>query len=111
GVEPHTLPVVSVTAQTEDLFGPYGIYVPGSTYFTLLRNGVAGKNGNFQSNEEIDGQIQLFVKDVWESSSAKVSIGGQYTRVVAMMKNLVVDLQSDNSISIPEATEEAEKLN
>ena len=36
-VETHTMPVVSVTADAQDLFGPEGIYTPGATYYTGKR--------------------------------------------------------------------------
>ena len=94
-VDSHTLPVVSVTADEEDLFGPQGIYMPGSTYFTLLRNGTVDRTGNFLSGEEIGGCVQLFLPDTWESMEASVSVGGLYTRAVARMKNLQVDLKGD----------------
>lgn len=39
GVEPHTLPVVSVTTQADKLFGADGIYTAGYTYYTQRKYG------------------------------------------------------------------------
>ena len=59
GVQPHTLPVVSITADAADLFGPAGIYVPGATYYTMLQRGNVSYQANFFSGELGRGHRRL----------------------------------------------------
>lgn len=92
-VEPHTLPVVSVTADELDLFGDAGIYTPGATYYTMLQQGSENRNANFLSGEEIDANVQILAPESYGSVDAKVSVGGQATRLWMQMKNLSVKFQ------------------
>lgn len=93
-VETHTMPVVSVTADAQDLFGPEGIYTPGATYYTMLQQGSETYQANFLSGEEIDARLQLLDEEGNSvgGMEAKVSVGGQATRLWMQMKNLSVDL-------------------
>lgn len=93
-VETHTMPVVSVTADEQDLFGPEGIYTPGATYYTMLQQGSETYQANFLSGEEIDARLQLLSEegDSVGGMEAKISVGGQATRLWMQMKNLSVDL-------------------
>lgn len=93
GVESHTLPVVSVTADPQELFGPEGIYTPGTTYYTKLQQGQVGQNANFLSGEKIDAAVQLVDGETTLSLPAEISIAGQNSRVWFAMKNLSVNLE------------------
>ena len=95
GVEPHTLPVVSVTADPQELFGPEGIYTPGTTYYTMLQQGYVGKYANFFSEEEIGANIQILSEDAVLDLAADIRVGGQNSRTWFQMKNLTVDLTKD----------------
>lgn len=95
GVEAHTLPVISITADSQDLFGAEGIYTPGATYYTMLQQGNQGLNANFLSGEQADVRLQLLGEENPGSLEAKISVGGQATRLWMQMKNLSVDLDSD----------------
>lgn len=95
GVEPHTLPVVSVTADADDLFGPEGIYAPGATYYTMLQQGGQDYYANFLSGEKIDAQVQILDPEGVGNLPARVSVGGQATRLWMQMKNLSVDLTEE----------------
>lgn len=95
-VQSHTLPVVSVTADAQELFGPEGIYTPGTTYYTMLQQGVSGKNANFMSGENIDARVQILNSETQQSLETQISIAGQNSRLWFPMKNLSVDLQQDN---------------
>ena len=91
GVQPHTLPVVSITADAADLFGPAGIYVPGATYYTMLQRGNVSYQANFFSGEDIDAWVQLPGQGGMTALQADVSVGGQASRRDRQMKNLSVD--------------------
>lgn len=95
-VQSHTLPVVSVTADPQELFGPEGIYTPGATYYTMLQQGVIGKNANFMSGENIDARVQILNSEAQQSLETQISIAGQNSRLWFPMKNLSVDLQQEN---------------
>ncbi|WP_298730857.1 CotH kinase family protein, partial [uncultured Subdoligranulum sp.] len=95
-VEQHTLPVVSVTADAQELFGPEGIYTPGATYYTMLQQGNLGKNANFMSGESIDARVQILNSETRQSLETQISIAGQNSRLWFPMKNLSVDLQQKN---------------
>lgn len=92
GVENHTMPVVSVTAEAGDLFGPEGIYVPGATYYTMLQQGGQDYYANFLSGEKIDARMQILDSESTGSLPVELSVGGQATRLWMQMKNLSVDL-------------------
>lgn len=94
-VESHTLPVVSVTADPQELFGPEGIYTPGATYYTMLRQGKVGKYANFFSEEEIDANIQILSGDETLTLPASIRVGGQNSRTWFQMKNLTVGLSRE----------------
>lgn len=91
GVETHTMPVVSVTADEQDLFGPEGIYTPGATYYTMLQQGNMGYSANFMSEEKIDANVQILDLEGIPSLTAKLSVGGQASRMWSLLKNLSVD--------------------
>ena len=95
GVEPHTLPVVSVTADEQELFGPEGIYTPGTTYYTMLQQGYVGKYANFFSGEEIDARVQLLNGNETLTMPARIRVSGQNSRTWFQMKNLTVDFSQD----------------
>ena len=108
GVEPHTLPVVSVTADEEDLFGDEGIYTPGATYYTMMQQGAQGYYANFLSGEEIDANVQILedgAADDPGSLSVQLSVGGQATRLWMQMKNLSVDLTDEARQTLEQAGE------
>lgn len=94
-VEAHTLPVVSVTADPQELFGPEGIYTPGATYYTMLQQGKVGKYANFFSEEEIDANIQILGGDETLTLPASIRVGGQNSRTWFQMKNLTVGLSRE----------------
>ena len=96
GVEPHTLPVVSVTTDAEELFGKEGIYVPGFTYFTRVQTGTTGANGNFLSGERIDASVQILDGQDTSSRQAQISVGGNFTRSMSQLKNIDVNVQGEN---------------
>lgn len=101
GVETHTMPVVSVTADEQDLFGPEGIYTPGTSYYTALQQGkVGGKSANFLSGEKIDAMVQLCDGGNTLSLPAEISIAGQNSRVWFAMKNLGVNLEDEEDSKI-----------
>ncbi len=58
GVESGSLPVVSLTCEADDLFGPEGIYVAGQTYYTMRKYGSENPQGNFNGSEKMDGRLQ-----------------------------------------------------
>lgn len=91
GVQPHTLPVVSITADAGALFGPAGIYAPGATYYTMLQQGDASFQANFLSQEKIDALVQVQGDDGMTLLPADISVGGQATRRDSQLKNLSVD--------------------
>lgn len=94
GVEAHSLPVVSITADPGDLFGAEGIYAPGATYYTMLQQGKVDFHANFLSGEQADVRLQLLGEEDPGSLEAEISVGGQATRLWMQMKNLSVDLDS-----------------
>lgn len=98
GVEPHTVPVVSVTADPQELFGPEGIYVPGVTYYTALQQGQVAEDANFLSKEKIDASVQLVDETTTVSAPAEISVAGQGTRTWFAMKNLSVNWQKTDDI-------------
>ena len=100
GVEPHTLPVVSVTAEPEELFGPEGIYVPGTAYYTALQQEEMNKEANFLSGEKIDATVQLLNGVEEMVAPAKISVAGQATRTWFTMKNLSVDWQQSDDATV-----------
>lgn len=99
GVEPHTVPVVSVTADPQELFGPEGIYVPGAIYYTALQQGQVSEDANFLSEEGIDASVQLVDETTTVSAPAEISVAGQGTRTWFAMKNLSVDWQNTDDIA------------
>ena len=95
-VEPHTLPVVSVTADPEELFGMSGIYAPGYTYYTLTRMGRESRNANFLSEERIDANVQILGLGDDGSLETQIAVAGQNSRVWFQLKNLSVNLPQQN---------------
>ena len=100
GVEPYTLPVVSVTAAADDLFGAEGIYMPGTTYYTMRKYGSMDITGNFLSNEKIDARIQILDAggSLLLDADTTVRVSGGWSRQSAQMKNLHLKLQ-DGAVS------------
>lgn len=100
GVEPYTLPVVSVTAAADDLFGAEGIYMPGTTYYTMRKYGSMDTTGNFLSNEKIDARIQILDAggSLLLDADTTVRVSGGWSRQSAQMKNLHLKLQ-DGAVS------------
>lgn len=86
-VVPHVLPIISITGDPEELFGDTGIYTPGATYYTMLQQGNEGHNANFLSEKDVAANVQLQNAD---SLEARISVGGQATRLWMQMKNLSV---------------------
>lgn len=95
GVEAHTLPVVSVTADADDLFGPEGIYTPGTSYFTAVQQGTLDHSANFMNGEDIDAHIQLLDLEGTDSLEAEISVGGQASRMWSLLKNLSIRFGED----------------
>lgn len=98
-VEPHTLPVVSITTNAEDLFALDGIYLPGTTYYTLMRSDTQEYPANFHSGEEIYANIQ-FLTEENGSQPALIHVSGGASRNWAQMKNLTVSLLDDASTDL-----------
>lgn len=105
GVEKHTLPVVSITADAQDLFGPQGIYVPGTTYFTAVQQGRLDHSANFMNDEDIDAHIQLLDLEENQSLEAKISVGGQTSRMWSQLKNLSVRFGDEAQQQLTEAAD------
>lgn len=95
GVEPFTLPVVSLTAQADDLFGAEGIYLPGETYYTLRKYDSDQVLGNFNGNEKVDGRLQILDGDGHWSAQTTVRVSGGWSRQGSLLKNLHLKLQND----------------
>lgn len=91
GVETHTMPVISVTADAQDLFGPEGIYTPGATYYTMLQQGNTGYSANFLLEEKIDANVQILDLVGLPALAAEISVGGQASRMWSLLKNLSID--------------------
>ena len=100
GVEPHTLPVVSVTADSEQLFGNNGIYAPGFTYYTLTRLDLEGYSANFMSEKEIAAQVQILGEGNNDTLQAKISVAGESSRLWLQMKNLSVTMEADGTTGL-----------
>ena len=92
GVEPFTLPVVSLTAEAEDLFGAEGIYLPGETYYTLRKYDSEQVEGNFSGNEKVDGRIQILDGSGFWSAETTVRVSGGWSRRDSLLKNLHLKL-------------------
>ncbi|EFB75316.1 CotH kinase family protein [Subdoligranulum variabile] len=103
GVEAHTLPVISITADEQDLFGAEGIYTPGATYYTMMQQGSQEYQANFLSGEEIDAQIQLIGEEDTGSLDSRISVAGQATRLWMQMKNLSVHLTGSSEEKLAQA--------
>ena len=103
-VQQHTLPVVSVTADPEELFGQTGIYAPGFTYYTLGKVGLPGSNANFMSEEKIQARVQTVgaEKESSDAKEAEISVSGESSRVFYQMKNLSVDLAEGTTTNLLE---------
>lgn len=105
GVEPHTLPVVSVTADPDDLFGPEGIYTPGTSYFTAVQQGQLDHSANFMNGEDIDARIQVEGLAGNEALEAEISVGGQASRMWSLLKNLSVRFDEESRQRLEETAD------
>lgn len=110
GVSPYELPVVSITADAQELFGTGGIYMPGAAYFTAIQSGKVGVTGNFLSGKAIDANVQILDGNNTQSMSAEVSVGGNFTRSMSQLKNLSVDIQEETGVDILAAGKESDDL-
>lgn len=102
GVESGSLPVVSLTCEAEDLFGPEGIYMAGETYYTMRKYGSDNPQGNFNGNEKVDGRLQILAPDgseAWQGETT-VRISGGWSRQGVKQKNLHLKLQDDATSDI-----------
>lgn len=102
GVESGSLPVVSLTCEADDLFGPEGIYVAGETYYTMRKYGSDNPQGNFNGNEKVDGRLQILAPDgseAWQGETT-VRISGGWSRQGVKQKNLHLKLQDDATSDI-----------
>lgn len=95
GVDPFTLPVVSLSADADDLFGAQGIYLPGETYYTLRKYDSDQILGNFNGDEKVDGRLQILDGDEHWSALTTVRVSGGWSRQGALLKNLHLKLQDD----------------
>lgn len=102
GVESGSLPVVSLTAEAEDLFGNEGIYAAGETYYTMRKYGSENPQGNFNGNEKADARLQILSPDGSGSRQAEttVRVSGGWSRQGARQKNLHLKLQGDATSDI-----------
>lgn len=93
-VQPHTLPVVSLTADPAELFGAGGIYTAGTSYFTLRKYGVLGRTGNYDAARTIGGQISVTAADGTPllADSVKLHLSGGWSRQDALLKNIHIKL-------------------
>ncbi len=95
GVAPHTLPVVSLSTAPDDLFGPGGIYVPGTAYFTMRKYGSVTGNGNLDAGRRVPASVSIL--DVNGTpllqGAARVGVTGGVSLRVSQLKNLTVRLQ------------------
>lgn len=102
GVDAGSLPVVSLTCEANDLFGPEGIYVAGETYYTMRKYGSDNPQGNFNGNEKVDGRLQILAPDggdAWQGETT-VRISGGWSRQGVKQKNLHLKLQDDATSDI-----------
>lgn len=98
GCGAHTLPVVSVSAAPEALFGADGFYTSGSTYYTARKYGMEIEApGNNTSGQEIGATIEIFGTDGVRTlaDTAQIHISGEGSRSLSLQKSLNIDL--DNS--------------
>ena len=97
GTPEHTLPVVSVSADPDELFGNEGIYTSGTTYYTARKYNLDMQlPGNNTSGVEIGGTLELF--DNGErilADSVQMRISGEGSRSQTLQKSLSIQL--DNS--------------
>lgn len=98
-VEPHTLPVVSLTANPAELFGADGIYPAGSSYFTLHKYGQLNHTGNYDADRTITGQISVTAPDgsLLLQDGAKIHLSGGWSRQDALLKNIHIKLEGDRT--------------
>lgn len=102
GVDSGSLPVVSLTCEAENLFGPEGIYMAGETYYTMRKYGSDNPQGNFNGNEKVDGRLQILAPDgseAWQGETT-VRISGGWSRQGVKQKNLHLKLQDDATSDI-----------
>lgn len=102
GVESGSLPVVSLTAEADDLFGYEGIYVAGETYYTMRKYGSENPQGNFNGNEKVDARLQILSPDgsnAWQAETT-VRVSGGWSRQGVQQKNLHLKLQNDATSGI-----------
>lgn len=102
GVDAGSLPVVSLTCEAEDLFGPEGIYMAGETYYTMRKYGSDNPQGNFNGSEKVDGRLQILSPDgseAWQGETT-VRISGGWSRQGVKQKNLHLKLQDDATSDI-----------
>lgn len=105
GVDSGSLPVVSLTCEADDLFGPEGIYVAGQTYYTMQKYGAESPQGNFNGSEKVDGRLQILApdgSDAWQGETT-VRISGGWSRQGVQQKNLHLKLQNDATADILDA--------
>nr|WP_317401674.1 CotH kinase family protein [uncultured Gemmiger sp.] len=105
GVDSGSLPVVSLTCEADDLFGPEGIYVAGQTYYTMQKYGAESPQGNFNGSEKVDGRLQILApdgSDAWQGETT-VRISGGWSRQGVQQKNLHLKLQDDATADILDA--------
>lgn len=102
GVEEHTLPVVSVTADPQELFGPEGIYTAGTSYFTAVQQGQLNYAANFMNGTEIDARVQMLDGSQTGTLEAEVSVGGQASRMWALLKNLSIHFNENGKQTLAE---------
>lgn len=105
GVEPHTLPVVSLTADPDELFGADGIYTAGASYFTLRKYGWMGRTGNYDADRTIHGQISVTDADGTPllQDGVRIHLSGGWSRQDALLKNLHIRLDSGRTDLLPQA--------
>lgn len=102
GVDSGSLPVVSLTCEAQDLFGPEGIYVAGQTYYTMRKYGSENPQGNFNGSEKVDGRLQILSpdgSDAWQGETS-VRVSGGWSRQGVKQKNLHLNLQGDTTSDI-----------
>lgn len=95
GTPTHTLPVVSVSADPDELFGSEGIYTSGSTYYTARKYSLDMQlPGNNISGVEIDGTLELFDTDGTRilADTVQLQISGEGSRSQTLQKSLSVEL-------------------
>lgn len=99
GVEPHTLPVVSVTTQADKLFGADGIYTAGYTYYTQRKYGTENAQGNFNSGRAVSANLQVLLPDGTLALQDEISlqVSGGWSRGSALLKNLNVKLKNQQT--------------